>query len=149
MLQPMPDTTITWLTATEHIKAARLQASVWRGGIPAERCSICSPRRYLYQRLYKDLLNRLQHPITGASKACAACTGSLCCRKHLQPKPSRRRLLADIRTVLQPTPAARKRCVCHNVCVVATSPDMTTAYSSKQSPELENVEHNKHTSSCH
>jgi hypothetical protein len=119
MLQPMPGTAITWLTATEHIKAARLQASVWRGGIPADPCSICSPGRYLYQRLHKDLLNRLQQPVTGASYACAACTGSLCCRKHLQPRPSRRRLLADILTVLQPTPATRKRCVCATTCVRA------------------------------
>jgi hypothetical protein len=38
MLQPTPPT-INWLTATEHINAARLQASVWRGGIPAVPCS--------------------------------------------------------------------------------------------------------------
>jgi hypothetical protein len=33
-------------------------------------------------------------------------------------KASHSRLLADILTVLQPTPATRKRCVCHNLCVV-------------------------------
>jgi hypothetical protein len=68
MLQPTPDTTITWLTATEHIKAARLLTGISLAGLDPSRAvlylqSLAVP----VPKTSKNLLNRLQQPITGAS----------------------------------------------------------------------------------